>query len=46
MDERIARLKKNIPRTNTGRQTYAGLSSGDNWNQIRKACTAIAAPEK
>lgn len=39
LDNRIARLKIIIAQAKAGRHVYKELSSGDNWNQIKKGCS-------
>ena len=40
LDDRISRLKIIVSRAKTGRHVYKELSSGSDWNQIKKACAA------
>jgi Zn-dependent protease with chaperone function len=40
LDERISRLKTVIAQANTSRSASIKLSAGNNWNQIKKGCTA------
>jgi len=39
LDNRISRLKIIIAQAKAGRHVYQGLSSDNNWNQIRKRCS-------
>ena len=43
-DERISRLKSIIDQANTNSNHYTKLSSGNNWNQIKKSCSIVTKP--
>jgi hypothetical protein len=42
LDERISRLKTIIAQAKISPHTYTKLSSGNNWNQLKKGCTVTS----
>ena len=44
-DKRISRLKTIIARSKTTRHAYSKLSSGNNWNHIKKGCAVAGKTE-
>ena len=44
LDERISRLKTIIAQAKTSPHAYTKLSASNNWNQLKKGCTATTKP--